>query len=83
MGLLSSAFPLSFGRTQALLDVEISRGAIATIFERLSACLQHSAAEALELARQQPVAYMDETGAPTGTADGAILMAGAAGNGAW
>ncbi|CAK6686984.1 IS66 family transposase [Synechococcus sp. CBW1107] len=74
VGLLSSAFPLSFGRTQALLDqllsVEISRGAIATIRERLSACLQHPAAEALELARQQPVAYMDETGAPTGNADG-------------
>jgi len=82
VGLLSSAFPLSFGRTQALLDqllgVEYScgedfvysRGAIATIRERLSACLQHPAAEALELARQQPVAYMDETGAPMGHADG-------------
>ena len=35
VGMLGSAFPLSFGRTQALLDqllgVEISRGAIATI----------------------------------------------------
>jgi transposase len=74
VGLLSSAFPLSFGRTQALLDqllgVEISRGAIATIRQRLSACLQHPAAEALELARQQPVVYVDETGAPTGNADG-------------
>jgi transposase len=74
VGMLGSAFPLSFGRTQALLDqllgVEISRGAIATIRERLSAALQHPVAEALEVARQQPVAYVDETGAPTGNADG-------------
>lgn len=74
VGLLGSAFPLSFGRTQALLDqllgVEISCGAIATIRERLSAALQHPVAEALEAARQQPVAYVDETGAPTGNADG-------------
>ena len=74
VGLLGSAFPLSFGRTQALLDqllgVEISRGAIATIRERLSAALQHPVEEALEVARQQPVAYVDETGAPTGNADG-------------
>lgn len=72
--LLSSAFPLSFGRTQALLDqllgVEISRGAIATIRQRLSEALDHPVAEALELARQQAVAYVDETGAPTGNADG-------------
>ena len=74
VGLLGSAYPLSFGRTQALLDqllgVEISRGAIATIRERLSAALEHPVAEALEVARQQPVAYVDETGAPTGNADG-------------
>jgi len=74
VGLLGSAFPLSFGRTQALLDqllgVEISRGSIATIRERLSAALQHPVEEALEVARQQPVAYVDETGAPTGNADG-------------
>ncbi len=74
VGLLGSAFPLSFGRTQALLDqllgVEISRGAIATIRSRLSAALQHPVEEALQAARQQPVAYVDETGAPTGNADG-------------
>jgi transposase len=74
VGLLGSAFPLSFGRTQALLDqllgVEISRGAIATIRARLSAALQQAVEEALEAARQQPVAYVDETGAPTGNADG-------------
>ena len=74
VGLLGSAFPLSFGKTQALLDqllgVEISRGAIATIRQRLSAALAQPMAEALDAARQQPVAYVDETGAPTGNADG-------------
>ncbi|MFM9089242.1 MAG: DUF6444 domain-containing protein, partial [Cyanobium sp.] len=43
VGLLGSAFPLSFSKTQALLNqllgVEISRGAIATIRQRLSAAL--------------------------------------------
>jgi transposase len=65
---------LSFSKTQALLDqllgVEISRGAIATIRTRLSEALQQPVQEALEAARQQPVAYVDETGAPTGNADG-------------
>ena len=74
VGLLGSAFPLSFSKTQVLLDqllgVEISRGAIATIRQRLSAALAQSMAEALQAARQQPVAYVDETGAPTGNADG-------------
>ena len=74
VGLLGSAFPLSFSKTQALLDqllgVEISRGAIATIRERLSSALAEPMAEVLEAARQQPVAYVDETGAPTGNADG-------------
>ncbi|MCP9841850.1 transposase, partial [Synechococcus sp. J7-Johnson] len=74
VGLLGSAFPLSISKTQALLDqllgVEISRGAIAAIRQRLSAALAQSMAEALQAARQQPVAYVDETGAPTGNADG-------------
>ena len=74
VGLLGSAFPLSFSKTQVLLDqllgVEISRGAIAAIRQRLSAALADPMAEALEAARQQPVAYVDETGAPTGNADG-------------
>lgn len=74
VGLLGNAFPLSFGHTQALLDqllgVEMSSGAIATIRKRLSACLQQPVEEAMEVARQQPVAYVDETGAPTGNADG-------------
>lgn len=74
VGLLGSAFPLSFSKTQALLDqllgVEISRGAIARVRQRLSAALAQPMAEALDAARRQPVAYVDETGAPTGNADG-------------
>jgi len=74
VGLLGSVFPLSFSKTQALLDqllgVEISRGAIATIRERISATLEQPMQEALAFARQQPVAYVDETGAPTGNGDG-------------
>jgi transposase len=74
VGMLGSAFPLSFSKTQALLEqllgVTISRSAIAAIRERLSAALEQPTTEALEVARQQPVAYVDETGAPTGNADG-------------
>ncbi|QPN69124.1 IS66 family transposase [Synechococcus sp. CBW1108] len=74
MGLLGSVFRLSFSKTQALLDqllgVEISRGAIARIRHRLSAALAEPMAQALRAARQLPVAYVDETGAPTGNADG-------------
>ena len=74
MGLLGSAFPLSLSKTQALLDqllgVEISRGEIAMIRQRISEVLAKPMAEALDAARQQPVAYVDETGAPTGNADG-------------
>jgi transposase len=74
VGLLGSAFPLSFSKTQALLDqllgVQISRGAMVTIRERISATLEQPMQEAIAFARQQPVAYVDETGAPTGNADG-------------
>ena len=74
VGLLGSAFPLSFSKTQALLQqlvgVEMSRGAIARVRQRLSAALAEPMAQALAAARQQPVAYVDETGAPTGNADG-------------
>jgi transposase len=74
VGLLGSAFPLSVSKTQALLDqllgVEICRGAIARVRQRLSRALAEPMAEALEAARRQPVAYVDETGAPTGNADG-------------
>ncbi len=74
VGLLGSAFPRSFSKTQALLDqllgVEISRGAIAAIRQRLSAALEQPMHQAINFARQQPVAYVDETGAPTDNADG-------------
>jgi transposase len=74
VGLLGSAFPFSFRKTQALLDqllgVKISRGAIARVRQRLSAALAQPMAESLDAARQQPGAYVDETGAPTGNADG-------------
>ena len=74
MGLLGSAFPLSYSKTQGLLDqllgIEMSRGAIAAIRERSSATLEQHMQEALVFARHQPVAYVDETGAPTDNADG-------------
>ena len=74
VALLGSAFPLSFSKTQALLDqllgVKISSGALATIRQRLSAALEQPMQEALAFARQQSVVYVDETGAPTGNADG-------------
>jgi len=74
VGLLGSTFPLSFSKTQSLLvqllGIEMSRGAIAKVRQRLSAALVQPMAQALEIARLQPVAYVDETGAPTGNADG-------------
>ena len=74
VGMLGSAFPLSFSKTQALLEqlvgVTISRSAIAAIRARLSVVLEQPSSVALEVARQQPVAYVDETGAPAGNADG-------------
>jgi transposase len=74
VGLLGSAFPLSFSKTQALLDqllgVKISCGTIATIRRSLSAALEQPMNQAIAFARQQPVAYVDETGAPMGNADG-------------
>jgi hypothetical protein len=61
-------------RLSALLDqllgIEMSSGAIAKVRERISATLEQPMQEALDFARQQPVAYVDETGAPTGNADG-------------
>jgi transposase len=74
VGMLGSTFPLSFSKTQALLEqllgVTISRSAIAAIRDRLSAALEQPSSVALEVARQQQVAYVGETGAPTGNADG-------------
>lgn len=93
VGLLGSAFPLSFSKTQALLDqllgVEISRGAIARIREQLSTALAQSMTEALQAARQQPVAYLVdevlraavEPVPPPAMPIGAIPMASAAGSG--
>ena len=48
----------------------MSRGAIARVRQRLSEALEQPMQEALAFARVQPVAYVDETGAPTGNADG-------------
>jgi hypothetical protein len=54
VGLLGSAFPLSFSKTQALLDqlmgVEISCGTIATIRRSLSGALEQPMQEALDFA---------------------------------
>jgi len=74
VGLLGSAFPLSFRKSQALLlqlvGVEISCSTIATIRRRLSAALEQPTTAAHRALQQQPVVYVDETGAPTGNADG-------------
>ena len=55
----SSAFPLSFSKTQALLDqllgVETSCGKIARGRQRLSAIMERLMQQALACARQQPV----------------------------
>ena len=69
VGLLGSTFPLSFSKTQALLQqlvgVEMSRGAIARVRQLLSSALAEPIAQALTAARQQPVAYVDGNN-PTG-----------------
>ena len=74
VGLLTGSFPLSFSKVQLLLDqllgVEISRGALSDMRQRLSAALEPITSEAHQAALGQPVAYVDETGAPTGNADG-------------
>ena len=82
VGLLGSAFPLSFSKTQVLLDqllgVEISCGTIVTIRRGLSAAIEQPTNQAIAFARQQPVEYVldevlraaVETGAPTGNAAG-------------
>ena len=68
VGLLCSAFPLSFSKTQALLDqllgVEISKVMIATIRQHFREVLEQPIQEALACARQQPVAYVNKL-APT------------------
>ena len=82
VGLLTGSFPLSFSKVQLLLDqllgVEISRGALSDMRQRLSAALEAATSEAHQAAQRQPVAYVVddvlraavETGAPTGNADG-------------
>ncbi len=74
MGLLGSVFPLTFTKTQALLQhllgVAMSRGESATIRQRLREALERPMQEALALARQQPVAYVYKSRAPTGNAHG-------------
>ena len=90
MGLLGSAFPLSFRKTQAvlqqLLGIEISRGAITTIRERISATLERPLQESLAFARVQPLAYVAdgvlcasvENGTPPEMLTGSIPMESAA-----
>jgi transposase len=53
-----------------MLGMSISGGAIVAIRARLAGCLREPMEEALREARLQPVVCMDETGAPTGNADG-------------
>jgi len=73
VGLLGSAFPLSISKTKELLHhlgVEVSCGVIIKIRQRLNAALEQPVLQAMAFARLQRVAYVDETGAPTGNADG-------------
>jgi hypothetical protein len=65
-----SAGPAAGGGTQARRLWPPADCVYGTIRERVSAALEHPVAEALQAARQQPVAYVDETGAPTVNADG-------------
>ncbi|MFN9548389.1 MAG: DUF6444 domain-containing protein, partial [Cyanobacteriota bacterium] len=74
VGLLTGSFPLSLSKVQLLLaqllGVELSRGARSDRRQRLSSALEVVTSEAHQAAQQQPVADVDETGAPTGNADG-------------
>lgn len=74
VGLLTGSFPLSLSKVQLLLaqllGVELSRGALSDMRQRLSSALEVVTSEAHQAAQKQPVAYVDETGAPTGNADG-------------
>ena len=74
IALLSAAFPLSISRSQALLQqvlgVELSRASIVRSLQRVSAALEQPTTAAHRALQQQPVVYVDETGAPTGNADG-------------
>ena len=74
IALLSAAFPLSISRSQTLLQqvlgVELSRASIIRSLQRVSAALEQPTTAAHRALQQQPVVYVDETGAPTGNADG-------------
>ena len=74
IALLSAAFPLSISKSQALLQqvlgVELSRASIVRSLQRMSAALEQPTTAAHRALQQQPVVYVDETGAPTGNADG-------------
>jgi transposase len=74
IALLGAAFPLSISKSQALqqqvLGVELARASIVRSLQRMSAALEQPTTAAHRALQQQPVVYVDETGAPTGNADG-------------
>jgi hypothetical protein len=74
VGLLGCVYHLSHRKVQGLLDqvlsITISTGAINAIRCRLSAALAPPVAEAEAEIRLEGVAHVDETGGPTGNADG-------------
>jgi hypothetical protein len=85
VGLLSGSFPLSISNVRLLLDqrlgVEISRGALSDMRQRVSTALEAATSEAHQAAQTQPVAYVDETGAPQARRMVAIPRGSAAGCG--
>ncbi len=74
IALLGAAFPLSIRKSQALLQqvlgVKLSRASIVRSLQRVSAALEQPTTAAHRALQQQPVVSVDETGAPTGHADG-------------
>ena len=72
IALLGAAFPLSISKSQALLQqvlgVEQPRASIVRSLQRVSAALEQPTTAAHRALQQQPVVYVDETGAPTGNA---------------
>jgi hypothetical protein len=78
---------LNFSNNLALLEqllvVEMSYLAIGRGRQRLCSALAEPMAQALTAARLQPVAYLDETDAPTGTPTATISLESGDGNGSW
>jgi len=74
IALLGAAFPLSISKSQGLLQqvlgVEHPRASIVRSLQRVSAALEKPTTAAHRALQQQPVVYVDETGAPAGNADG-------------